>query len=65
MIEASIMDHNTPFVFTCDGRGAVIEDGAVHITVKRAEHTVNLVQLPGHDFFQTLRSKLMWGARKT
>ncbi|MFT5513902.1 MAG: NAD+ kinase [Rhodothermales bacterium] len=63
-IEATIEDGG-PFVFTADGRGTVIEDGSVHIKVRRAEHTVNLIRLPGSDFFQTLRTKLMWGARKT
>jgi NAD+ kinase len=64
VIQASILGEGAPFVFTSDGRGTVIEDGGIRITVKRASHTVNLIQLPGYDYFQTLRSKLMWGARK-
>lgn len=63
-IEASI-PAGGPFVFTSDGRGTTIEDGRVHIEVRRGAHTVKLVQLEGQHFFQTLRSKLMWGARKT
>ena len=62
-IDASVRGGG-PFVFTSDGRGTVVEDGTVHITVRRAAHTVNLVQMPDEDFFQTLRTKLMWGARK-
>ncbi len=64
VIEARILDSETAFVFTSDGRGTVIEDGGVQITVRRASHSVNLIQLPGNEFFQTLRSKLMWGVRK-
>lgn len=63
-IEASI-PAGGPFVFTSDGRGTTIEDGRVQIEVQRGTHTVNLVQLEGQHFFQTLRTKLMWGARKT
>ncbi|MFT4605999.1 MAG: NAD+ kinase [Rhodothermales bacterium] len=53
-----------PFVFTSDGRGTTIEDGGVQIEVMRGTHTVNLIQLEGQHFFSTLRTKLMWGARK-
>ena len=63
-IDASVPEGG-PFVFTSDGRGTVIEDSTVHIEIRRAAHTVRLVQMPDRHFFQTLRSKLMWGARRT
>ncbi|MBO6576178.1 MAG: NAD(+)/NADH kinase [Rhodothermales bacterium] len=62
-IEASVLD-GEPFVFMSDGRSTMIEDGRVHLSIRRAKHTVNLIQMPEHHFFRTLRTKLMWGARK-
>lgn len=63
-IEARIPD-GAPFVFTSDGRGTTVENGEVLIEVRRGKHPVNLIQLEDTEFFSTLRSKLMWGARKT
>ena len=37
----------------------------LEFSVDRAAHTVNLVKLPGQHFFHTLRSKLMWGVRRS
>jgi NAD+ kinase len=43
-------------------------DGKVHhgdtmldITIKQSAYTVRLIQLPGQNYFETLRNKLMWG----
>jgi NAD+ kinase len=65
VIEARVVDPDAPYVFTLDGRGTTIPDSRTTLTIRRAAHTVNLVAMPGHDFFSTLRNKLMWGARKT
>ncbi len=52
------------FVLAADGQSIEYSHGVVEITIRRAERTVNLVRLPDRDYFQTLRNKLMWGARK-
>jgi NAD+ kinase len=36
-------------------------DRATDLSIRRADHRVRLIQLPGHDFFNTLRDKLAWG----
>lgn len=36
-------------------------DHTTDLYVRRADHRVRFVQLPGHDFFNTLRDKLAWG----
>lgn len=64
-IEARVVDHDGPFVFTVDGRSTRLEDDDKRLTIRRASHTVNIVRLPEQDFFSTLRAKLMWGARKS
>jgi NAD+ kinase len=41
----------------------MLEAEDVLITVRRAEHVVNLIRLPETDYFQTVRQKLSWGVR--
>lgn len=51
------------YVLATDGRSTVFDvDATAVFTIRRAGHTVNLVRLPQRDFFETLRTKLMWGA---
>jgi NAD+ kinase len=57
--------HDQPYVFAADGRSVLFEDDGLSFTIERAAHTVNLVKLPDQHFFQTLRSKLMWGVRRS
>ncbi len=62
-IEARVYTGGQPYVLAADGRSQLIHREGQRITIRRAEHTVNLVKLPGQHYFQTLRSKLMWGVR--
>ena len=50
-----------PFVIAPDGFGVQVDRPDLELTVRRAGHTVNLVKLPAQHYFQTIRSKLMWG----
>ncbi len=54
-----------PYFLTADGKSRTLAGQDECITIKRAEHTVNLVKMAEQDYFGTLRSKLMWGVRKT
>lgn len=63
-IEARVLNEDQPYVFTADGTSTVLSDPSIRLTIRRAAHTVNLIKLPEQHFFQNLRSKLMWGARK-
>lgn len=62
-IEARVLAGTQPYVLAADGRSTAFEAHGASIHIRRAEHTVNLIKLPGQHFFKTLRSKLMWGAR--
>jgi NAD+ kinase len=62
-ITARVATNGDAYVFGADGRTFVFEDPGLAVTIRRAEHTVNLVKLLDQDYFQTLRSKLMWGVR--
>jgi len=64
-ITCRVLDADQPYVFAADGRSAMFEEHDLEFTIERAPHTVNLVKLPEQHFFQTLRSKLMWGVRRS
>ncbi len=62
-IEAQVIRDDQPYVLAFDGmsRGFKQDEQPVRIRFSRAEHCVRLVKLPEQHYFQTLRSKLMWG----
>ena len=64
IIEARVLNYEEPYVFNADGKSTVFAERTMKLTVQRARHTVNLVKFSGQHFFQTLRTKLMWGMRK-
>jgi len=54
-----------------DGNAAVVVDGRVldnmlpgdQVSVVRASTSFKLIEVPGHDYYRTLREKLGWGGR--
>jgi NAD+ kinase len=52
-----------PTILTVDGQQAVDLRLGDQLRCHRSEHTVKLVRLGGHGFFDALRSKLKWGER--
>ncbi|NOY05960.1 MAG: hypothetical protein GXO82_04925 [Chlorobi bacterium] len=46
---------------TADGQIRDSSDEVIEITVQKASHTVKLIKLMGSNYFDTLRTKLMWG----
>ena len=64
-IATRVLDTDKPYVFATDGRNLELDTADVTFTIQRADHTVNLVKLENQHFFQTLRSKLMWGVHRT
>jgi NAD+ kinase len=51
--------HN--FLVSIDGRSVSCKDG-IQLTIRRAPYTIKVVKGCNHIFFDTLRSKLSWGA---
>ncbi|MEX0684483.1 MAG: NAD(+)/NADH kinase [Balneolales bacterium] len=49
-------------LFSNDGEICEVDGPLTSVTIKRSDYTINLVKLPGQDYFETLRTKLMWGA---
>lgn len=61
VLEAHVVDPQQPYVLAADGQSRAFTGDHVRFTFRRAAHTVNLVKLPDQHYFQTIRSKLMWG----
>ncbi len=54
-------DSRTPrYRLSIDGRATVLEL-STEVVLRRAQFVVKAVQLPGHNFADTLRNKLSWG----
>lgn len=63
VIHARVTRNEQPYVLAYDGLSRVFDqsDEAAEFRFSRASHVVKLVKLPEQHYFQTLRSKLMWG----
>ena len=58
-LEVSSRSHN--FLIAIDGRSETCSEGT-KLTIRRAPFSTRVVKRNGHDFFSTLREKMMWGA---
>jgi len=50
----------THYLVGLDSRYTVM-DSSVEIVVRKEDFTINLVQIQGNNFFNTIRQKLLWG----
>ncbi|SMO84411.1 NAD(+)/NADH kinase [Gracilimonas mengyeensis] len=57
----SVEQQESGVVFSHDGQIHDIDSFPFEVDIIRSELTFNLIHLPGHDYFETLRNKLMWG----
>jgi len=48
-------------LFSYDGDTCEIENYPYIVHIKRSNFVIDLVELPGQSYFETLRNKLMWG----
>ncbi len=59
-ISFQVEGRSKKFLVTLDSRFATV-DNTVKLTIKKADFSVNLIQLEGQHYFKTLRQKLNWG----
>lgn len=59
-IRLHVKSRTRRFMIAVDGRSQSLAEGCT-IILKKASYTVNAVKTEGNGFFQTLRSKMMWG----
>lgn len=52
-------DHDV--LFSYDGQIKEIETYPFEVEIKRSNFTIDLIELPNQNYFDTLRNKLMWG----
>ncbi len=48
-------------LFSYDGKIMEINENQLEVTIQQSDHSVKLIQLKGQNYFDTLRTKLMWG----
>ncbi len=48
-------------LFSYDGQSYEIEQYPFEVRITRSDFVVNMIKLPGQSYFDTLRTKLMWG----
>jgi NAD+ kinase len=61
IIELSVKSRSENFVVTLDAQHSLMKVETA-IKISKAPFCINIVRLPGHNFFATIRNKLMWGA---
>lgn len=59
--DISVQSRTGQFLLSVDGHSRVYPGGTV-FHLRKAPYVVNLVHLPDHNFIETLRTKLLWGA---
>lgn len=59
-IKLKVESRNRNFLVSLDGRSEIFPSGT-EFNIKKAGFSINLVKLNNHDFYTTLRSKLLWG----
>lgn len=60
-LTVSVEEQSAGVIFSNDGQNHEIEHFPFEVEIIRSNLTFNLVHLPGQDYFETLRNKLMWG----
>jgi NAD+ kinase len=56
------MDVDPSYIlFSYDGRILTVNQSPFEVKVRQSDYSIRLVRMPGQDYFQTLRNKLMWG----
>lgn len=58
-LEVKSRSHN--FLVAIDGRSYTCNETS-HLTIRKAPYTIKVAKCLNHNFFNTLRTKLMWGA---
>jgi NAD+ kinase len=62
-LRLKINGRTSKFLATLDFRSAEM-DSSTELVVKRADFNISVLKLDNHNYYSTLRSKLMWGADK-
>ncbi|MBP1639189.1 MAG: ATP-NAD/AcoX kinase [Bacteroidetes bacterium] len=62
-LDISVSSRTKSFLAALDGRSDVFPQSTT-LKIRKADHTIKVVKRANHTFFDTLKTKLMWGADK-
>ena len=60
-LKVTIDQQETETLFSYDGHVKEINTLPFSVEIERSGFTIDLIQLPGQNYFETLRNKLLWG----
>jgi NAD+ kinase len=60
-LKIRVEEQESDVSFSYDGINCKIDKLPLEVEIKVSDMAFKLIQLPGHDYFETLRNKLMWG----
>lgn len=60
VVDLCVESRSGSFLVSLDGRSTSYRDN-IHMRIRQAPYTVNIITNAGHTFFSTLRTKMMWG----
>lgn len=60
-LKITVQEQEHEVLFSFDGRINTIRHYPFEVNIQRSNFTYDLIELPGQNYFDTLRNKLMWG----
>lgn len=60
-LKITVDQQSSKVLFSYDGNISRIDQYPFEVEIQRSDFFIDLVELPGHNYFETLRDKLMWG----
>jgi len=60
-LKIKVEEQESDVSFSYDGVNCKIDGLPLEVEIIISDLAFKLIQLPGHDYFETLRNKLMWG----
>lgn len=60
-ITLEVSSRENEFLMSIDSRVESLSSNSTKIHLKKADVTINMIELDNHDFLNTLREKLLWG----
>lgn len=60
-LKVTVQKQDHEVLFSYDGQIKEISNYPYEVNIKRSNFTIDLIELPNQNYFDTLRNKLMWG----
>lgn len=60
-LKVTVEEQQHEVLFSYDGKIQEIQAYPFEIEIQRSDFTIDLIELPNQNYFETLRNKLMWG----